>query len=71
MSLALQIIGTAAGIAGAVLTVYKRRGCWAAYMIANVAFVALFLAEGIYVPILQYLVFMAINVAGWKKWGKR
>ena len=67
-SLALQIIGTSAGISGALLTVFKKRGCWAMYGISNCSFIALFIIEGIYVPILQYLVFMTINIAGWIKW---
>lgn len=71
LSLLLQITGTSAGILGAMLTVYKRRGCWVAYVVSNICFVSLFLVEGIYVPILQYAVFMAINIVGWRKWGEK
>ena len=71
MILALQIIGTAGGISGAFLTVFKKRGCWVAYMISNISFIALFLKTGLYVPILQYFVFVGINVAGWIKWGQK
>ena len=70
-SLALQVVGTSAGIVGAVLTVYKQRGCWVAYGVSNIAFVALFFIEGIYVPILQYAVFMTINIVGWRRWGRK
>ena len=68
--LILQVVGTAAGISGALLTVFKRRGCWAAYMVSNVSFSTLFILKGIYIPILQYAVFGCINVAGWIKWGQ-
>jgi nicotinamide riboside transporter PnuC len=71
MSLFFQILGTSCGILGALLTVFKKRGCWVAYMVSNTCFVTLFLIEGIYVPILQYMVFASINIAGWVKWGKK
>lgn len=70
MSLFLQILGTSAGILGALLTVYKKRGCWIAFMVSNISFVCLFLLLTAYVPILQYLVFIPLNVLGWIKWGR-
>lgn len=70
LSLALQIIGTSCGIAGAFLAVFKKRACWIAFMVSNISFISLFMVEQIYVPILQYLVFAAINIGGWIKWSR-
>lgn len=70
LSLFLQILGTSAGISGAILTVFKKRGCWIAYAISNITFTTLFIHEQIYIPILQYAVFMSINIAGWLKWSR-
>ena len=67
-SLVLQVLGTSAGIFGAILGVFKKRGCWIAFTVSNISFISLFLIEGLYVPILQYMVFMAINFAGWRRW---
>ena len=71
INIVLQVVGTSAGIMGSLLTVFKRRGCWIAFMVSNLAFVALFIISDIYVPILQYCVFIPLNVIGWIKWGKK
>ena len=67
-SLLFQVIGTVAGITGALMMVWKKRGGWIAFSVSNISFVTMFLLEGIYVPIAQYAVFMSINIVGWIKW---
>ena len=68
--LILQIVGTSCGIAGVILTVFKSRFCWLAYIISNFSFIILFALSKMYIPILQYCVFIPLGVIGWVRWTK-
>ena len=66
----ILIISTLFGVTGALLTVFKKRGCWVAYAVSNIGFTIYFIGAREYFPLLQYAVFMTINIIGWIKWSK-
>lgn len=63
-------VATLCGVTGALLTVFKKRGCWVAYAVSNIGFTIYFVGAREYFPLLQYAVFMTINVIGWIKWSR-
>ena len=69
-SLALQIIGTAAAIIGAVLIVKRHLGCWPVLIASNIIFLVVYIDARLYAAIPQLVAFMAVNAWGWREWGR-
>ena len=66
----LQIVAVTAAIAGSVFTIFKWRACWVAYMVSNLSAIVLFFISDLHILLIQYLVFVPLNVAGWIRWTK-
>lgn len=67
---ALQILAVSAAIAGPVFTIFKWRACWVLFMVSNISAAALFVVSGLHILLIQYLIFIPLNVAGWIRWTK-
>lgn len=67
---ALQVLAVSAAIAGSVFTIFKWRACWVCFMVSNISAVALFIMTGLHILLIQYLIFIPLNVAGWIRWTK-
>ena len=67
---ALQIVAVVAAISGSVFTIFKWRVCWVMFMISNLSAVTLFFISDLHILIIQYTVFIPLNVAGWIRWTK-
>lgn len=59
---------TVASVTGQVLLGLKRVETWPVWVIVNVASMALFASQGLWLTVLLYAVFTALAVAGWRAW---
>ena len=66
----LQIVTVVAAMSGSLFTIFKWRACWVAFMVSNLCAITLFFISDLHILIIQYLVFVPLNVAGWIKWTK-
>lgn len=64
----LQIVAVAAAMSGSVFTIFKWRACWVAYMVSNISAVILFFISDLHILIIQYLIFIPLNIIGWIRW---
>jgi len=64
----LQISWPLTGIVGTYLIANKNKWGWIFYCYSNVAAIIFLLAVGKYIPIIQYGVYMILNVIGIVKW---
>lgn len=70
LSLALQLIGIAASLAGILLIAHKHEGCWPVFIVSNLIFVAAFIVERLYALLALNLIYLAFNAWAWRKWAK-
>lgn len=66
----LQVVAVVAAISGSIFTIFKLRACWVMYMISNLSAVALFFISDLHILIVQYAIFIPLNIAGWIRWTK-
>ena len=59
---------TVASVTGQVLLGLKRVETWPVWVVVNVAGMALFASQGLWLTVLLYGVFTALSVAGWRAW---
>lgn len=67
-NLFLQITWPLTGIIGTLLVAFKKKEGWLFYVYSNTAAIIFLLQIETYIPIVQYSVYMVLNVIGIVKW---
>jgi nicotinamide mononucleotide transporter len=67
---ALDSLATVLSIYATILMVYKNRECWTIWMIADVVYVVIFLANRMYLSASLYVLFFFMAKKGYRQWNK-
>lgn len=72
MILALSILGSIFSLGGNILIALKKRSGWIAWIVGNIAWIAVnFLGEMNIPMVLMYVAYFVINIIGFVSWAKK
>jgi hypothetical protein len=71
MTLALQLLSFSSILAGMIMLNERVRAGWLVYQLSGVCLIWLYARTGLYVLIIAQATFMAFNLRGWLRWGRK
>jgi len=66
----IEVAGTVLSVAAVILTIRRNVWCWPVWIAATVVYVVVFFEAKLYSDVLLQFFFLAMQVAGWRAWGK-
>ncbi len=66
----VEVAGTLLSVAAVVLTIRRSVWCWPVWIAATLLYVVVFADAKLYSDVLLQFFFLAMQVAGWRAWGK-